>query len=180
MTLRFLFLSLLSIVSLSPLRAESPPVLEEKPLPEIRASIALPKDWFVHQEKDEDVVIYQFSRENPGEGVLTAGLILTVTPKVLERTAMKPSQYGIEMLSAMGDEDAPKIQPVTEGPIETSRVVHLSKDESGAIQTVNIAKANDTSGTLYFLTWQAPAAEEESLKDLREKILSSLKIDPTF
>lgn len=154
--------------------------LEEKPLPEIKGSILMPKGWFSKTDKEEDVVIYQFSREKPGEGAFSTGLILTVTPKVTERTEMKPSQYGIEMITATLDEGAPKIEPVKEGALESYRASHVIESETGNIEMINIAKANDATGTLYFLTWQSPTAETETLKELREKILSSLTLDPAL
>lgn len=171
---------LLSLFLTSVAFAQEAPELEEKKLPEIKASIAVPKDWFVKIDKEEDVVIYQFSREKPGDGAFATGLILTVTPKVPERTEMKPSQYGIEMISATLDEGAPKIEPVKEGALESYRASHQIESETGNVDMINIAKANDATGTLYFLTWQAPVAEEASIKDLREKILSSLTLDPAF
>ena len=173
-------LLLLSLVLASSAFAAEAPVLEEKPLPEIKGSITLPKEWFVKMDKEDDVVVYQFSREKPSETGFATGLILTVTPKVTERTEMKPSQYGVEMLSAMLEDGAPKIEPVKEGPIESYRAAHQIEGEAGNVEMINIAKANDGTGTLYFLTWQAPASEEENIKDLREKILASLKLDPAF
>lgn len=160
--------------------AAETPELEEKPLPEIKGSILLPKEWFVKMDKEDDVVIYQFSREKPGDAAFSTGLILTVTPKVTERTEMKPSQYGIEMITATLDDGAPRIEPVKEGALESYRASHLIESESGNVEMIHIAKANDATGTLYFLTWQAPVAEEETLRDLREKILASLTLDPAF
>jgi hypothetical protein len=96
MIARFLFCLFLASAAF----AQETPELEEKPLPEIKGSILMPKNWFVKTDKEEDVVIYQFSREKPGEAGFSTGLIVTVTPKVTERTEMKPSQYGIEMLTA--------------------------------------------------------------------------------
>ena len=173
-------LPLFGLILASAVLADDAPVLEEKPLPDIKGSILLPKDWFVKQDKEDDVVIYQFSREKPGDGAFSTGLILTVTPKVTERTEMKPSQYGVEMLSAMLDDGAPKLQPVKEGALETCRASHIIESETGNVEMINIAKANDATSTLYFLTWQAPAAETETIKDLREKILASLKLDPAY
>lgn len=173
-------LPLLCLLLASAAFAAEAPMLEEKSLPEIKAAISVPKDWFVKIDKEEDVVIYQFSREKPGDGGFTTGLILTVTPKVPERTEMKPSQYGIEMISAMLDEGAPKIEPVKEGALESYRASHLIESETGNVDMINIAKANDATGTLYFLTWQAPVSEEAAIRDLREKILGSLKLDPAF
>lgn len=176
----FRFFSLLCLVLAAQAFAGESPVLEEKPLPEIKGAITLPKEWFVNVDKEDDVVIYQFSREKPSETGFVTGLILTATPKVPERTEMKPSQYGVEMLTAMLEDGAPKIEPVQEGAIESYRAAHQIEGENGNVEMINIAKANDGTGTLYFLTWQAPAAEEETIKGLREKILSSLKLDPSF
>jgi hypothetical protein len=173
-------LPLLSLLFASAAFAAEAPVLEEKPLPEIQGAISVPKDWFVKIDKEEDVVIYQFSREKPDDGGFATGLILTVTPKVPERTEMKPSQYGIEMITATLDEGAPKIEPVKEGALESYRASHLIESEPGNVDMINIAKANDATGTLYFLTWQAPVSEEATIKDLREKILGSLQLDPAF
>lgn len=173
-------LSLFGILMASAVWAADELELEEKALPEIKGSIAVPKDWFFKQEKEDDVVIYQLSREKPDAGTSTTGLILTVTPKVKERTEMKPSQYGIEMLTAMLDEGAPKIEPVKEGDFETYRASYVIESEGGNIQNIGVAKANDGTGTLYYLTWQSPVAEEEKIKDLREKILGSLKLDPAY
>jgi hypothetical protein len=171
---------LLCAVLASGLMASEPPVLEEKALPEIKGAITLPKDWYVKVDKEDDVVVYQFSREKPTEAGFTTGLILTVTPKVKERTEMSPSQYGIEMLSATLDEGAPGIEPVKDGPIQSFRASHQVEGENGAIEMINIARANDGTGTLYFLTWQSPVSESDSLKELRERILSSLRLDPGF
>jgi hypothetical protein len=173
-------LALLGLILVSDLMAAEPPELEEKALPEIKAAITLPKEWFVKVDKEDDVVVYQFSREKPTETGFVTGLILTVTPKVKERTEMKPSQYGVEMLSAMLEDGAPKIEPVKEGPIESYRATHQIEGENGNVEMINIAKANDATGTLYFLTWQAPVSEEATIKELRETILGSLKLDPAF
>lgn len=173
-------LLLLSLVLAFEVFAADPPELEEKALPEIKGSITLPKEWFVKVDKEDDVVVYQFSREKPTETGFATGLILTVTPKVTERTEMKPSQYGLEMLSAMQEDGAPKIEPVKEGAIESYRAAHQIEGENGNVEMINIAKANDATGTLYFLTWQAPVAEEATIKDLRESILSSLKLDSAY
>ena len=45
---------------------------------------------------------------------------------------------------------------------------------------INLAKANDSTGTLYFATWQSPENEEPQLEKLREAVLASLKFDPAF
>jgi hypothetical protein len=84
------------------------------------------------------------------------------------------------MLSAMLEDGAPKIEPVKEGTIESYRASHQIEGENGNVEMINIAKANDGTGTLYFLTWQAAASEADSIKELREKILASLKLDPAF
>ena len=53
------------------------PVLQEKALPEIKGSILVPEGWFVQQEKEDGVIVYRISRDQPVNAVaLTAYLIL--------------------------------------------------------------------------------------------------------
>jgi len=73
------------------------------------------------------------------------------------------------------------LKKTVDGPWQIFRSGYkIDADDGGDVQIVNFAKANDQSGTLYFVTWQSPAAEEGKLAPVREAIISSLKLDPSF
>lgn len=157
--------------------------LKEQALPAINAKILIPEGWFTKQESDDGVTVYQVSREKAEneEDVFSAGLILSVTNKVPDRASMKPSEYASDLLSSAQDEgDGAKLQRTEEGPFQCLRLEYTIESDQGNIKVINVAKANDSTGTLYFATWQSPEKEEPQLKELREAVLASMKFDPTF
>jgi hypothetical protein len=159
------------------------PALKEQALPAINAKILIPEGWFTKEESDDGVTVYQVSRERAEteEDVFSAGLILSVTNKVPDRASMKPSEYASDLLSSAQDEgDDAKLQRTEEGPFQCLRLEYTIESTEGNIKVINLAKANDSTGTLYFATWQSPEKEEPQLKELREAVLASLKFDPTF
>jgi hypothetical protein len=157
--------------------------LKEQALPAIKAKILIPEGWFTKEESDDGVTVYQVSREKAEneEEVFSAGLILSVTNKVPDRASMKPSEYASDLLSSAQDEgDGAKLQRTEEGPFQCLRLEYTIESDQGNIKVINLAKANDSTGTLYFATWQSPEKEEPQLKELREAVLASMKFDPTF
>ena len=74
---------------------------KEQALPAINAKMLIPEGWYMKQESDDGVTVYQISREkaeNEG-GHLSAGLIVSVTTKVPDRASMKPSEYANDLFS---------------------------------------------------------------------------------
>lgn len=164
------------------LRAQEAP-LKEQALPEIKAKILIPEGWYTKAGSEDGVTVYQISREKTEseDEAFRAGLILSVTNKVPDRASMRPSEYANDLLSSAQEEgDGPKLERTQEGPFQCFRVEYTIESDEGNIKVVNMAKANDDTGTLYFATWQSPEKEESQLKDVRERILASLAFDPTF
>ncbi len=162
------------------LRAEEPEMVDT-PLPKIHASILVPKGWNLTEQESEGVLTYTISREklkSPDDSP-AAGLVLQVTPKVKERTEMTPSDYASDLLSGMKDDDA-TIEKSEEGPFKDFQTTYTTEGEEGTSRVLCLAKGNDKSGTLYFLSWHTPQAEAAKLDPIREKIFAALKFDPTF
>ncbi|HEY5953746.1 MAG TPA: hypothetical protein VIT18_05230 [Terrimicrobiaceae bacterium] len=173
----------LAILMTTALAFGQQPALKEQALSAIKATILVPEGWNVREESEDGVTVYQITREKAeAEGdPFSAGLILSVTTKVPDRASMKPSEYSNDLLTSAQEEgDGPAVEKTTEGPLQCLRAEYTIESDDGDIKVVNLAKANDTTGTLYFATWQSPAKEETTLKELRENVLSSLKIDPSY
>jgi hypothetical protein len=159
------------------------PTLKEQALPAIKGSILLPDGWHMKEESEDGVIVYQISREKAegGEQIFSTGLILSVTTKVPDRASMKPSEYANDLLTSAQEEgDGAKLEKTQEGPLECLRLEYTIESEEGNIKVINLAKANDATGTLYFATWQSAEKEEPALKPVREAVLSSMKLDPSF
>ena len=175
--------ALLFIALLTTAAFAQEPAMKKQDLTAIKGSIELPEGWFLKEDTEDGVSIYQITREKTEkEGdTFTAGLILTVTPKVQERTGESPSAYAKDILPSSPDEPGGKeLQMTEEGPLKCFRTEYDIEGEGGNIKVVNLAKANDGTSTLYFITWQSPEAEDKKLKDVREKIFSSLTVDPAY
>jgi hypothetical protein len=159
------------------------PALKEQSLPTIKGKMLLPEGWFLKEQSEDGVTVYQITREkveNEGD-IFSAGLILSVTTKVPDRASMKPSEYANDLLTSAQDEgEDAKLEKTEEGPLQCLRVEYTIESDEGNIKVINLAKANDSTGTLYFATWQSPEKEETQIKTLREAVLSSIKLDPTF
>ena len=174
----FVFLALTTAMAFG-----DPPALKEQALPAVKGSILLPEGWHMKEESEDGVSVYQMSREKAeGEGeIFSAGLILSVTTKIPERASLKPSEYAKDLLTSAQEEgDGAQLVKTQEGPLECLRVEYTIESDEGNMRVINLAKANDATGTLYFATWQSPEKEEAALKPLRDAILSSIKVDPSF
>lgn len=155
---------------------------KEEALPAIKGALLLPDGWHIKEETEDGVAVYQITREkvDSSSDTFTDELILSATPKVPERAGMKPSEYAAELLASALEEGGKELQKSEEGAVKSFRTEYMIESEQGKMLVINIAKANDTTGTLYFLTWQSLASEPAALAGQREKILASLKLDPAF
>lgn len=165
----------LALLIASAARAQAP-ALARRDLPSIKASLELPEGWSLTEESEDGVFVFQV---RGAETAAAASFTLTVTTKVPERAAVKPSEYARDLLGA-ADGGEGGVQAGDEGPLKIFLSDYFIEGENGNIKVVNQAKANDQTGTLYFLSWQAPEAESLALDPLREKIFASLKLDPAF
>lgn len=164
-------------LALLPLARAEMPLLQKRDLPSVKASIELPEGWQVKEESEDGVAVFQVSREEPGGGASTAGFTLTVTTKIPERANMKASEYAKDLL---GSSELDHVKETEEEPWKCFSTEYAIEGDGGNVEVVNLAKANDQTGTLYFLSWQSREAEDVELGPLREKIFSSLKLDPGF
>ncbi len=173
---------LLALLSLATALAEEP-AMKDQPLAAIKGACSLPEGWFFSESTEDGVTVYQISKEKPADegDTPSEGLILSATPKVNERASMKPSEYATELLSAAAEESGSKETVKTEeGPLKCFRSEYAIDGDGGKILVITIAKANDETGTLYFFTWQNPESDEAAIAPVREKFLSSFKLDPAF
>ena len=108
------------------------PALKEQTLPEIKAKMLLPDGWYMKEESEDGVTVYQISREKAeDEGdTFSAGLILSVTTKVPDRASMKPSEYANDLLTSAQDEgDSAKLRKDRgrTAPVPSGRVHHRER-----------------------------------------------------
>lgn len=169
------------LLAAAPARPADPPPLVERALPEIKASVKIPEGWHVRQDSEDGVVVYQITRESTESdgGIFLVGFTLSVTPDVPGRLQMPPSQYAVDLLN-FSVEEGGTVDSVDKPPFKVITTAYSVEGEGGDVTVTDVATANDKTGTLYFLAWQNPKAEEAAVAPLREAVLGSLKFDPAF
>ncbi|MFZ4774696.1 MAG: hypothetical protein ACOYM3_04995 [Terrimicrobiaceae bacterium] len=155
--------------------------LHEQLLPEVKGSIQIPEGWTSTTESDEGVFVYHLGKPNPSGEPDPSSITLSVTTKVPDRTTQSPSQYASALIDMSQDEgpNSP-IQKGLSNGLPSLRSEYDFESDKGKMRAVNIAIPNDKTGTLYFFAWQAPMEEPVEVEAIREKILASVKFDPSF
>lgn len=152
--------------------------LSDHPLDDVKASLQIPAGWESKKEAEDGVFVYQFGK---GHGPGATSITLSVTTTVPDRTGQSPSEYAAALIDMSQDEGSDStVQKGDFHGLKSLRVEYDFDCETGRMHAVNVAIANDKTGTLYFFAWQTPLDESVEQEALREKILSSAKFDPAF
>ena len=173
------------IGSISPaLAIERPPPVEGyqwAECPEILAAFLRPEGWHFKKVKQSDIWGYFITKENiDTEGSFVTGLTVFVKPNIPEKKGMIPSEYAAAYIQA-GMETRKIVKKPwqrTMGPFEAFGVGLLNPDpDGGDFITHNLSIANDTTGTLYTIIFEGPAANWEATWKIGEPMLQRFFID---
>lgn len=155
------------------------PALVDHTFEDIAVKARIPEGWHINRDEEEGVVVYQVSRERPGaSGEYHAGFTLSMTPDVPGRAGLKPGLYAQDLLSFAVEDGGGEISKETRGPWEIFRAEYSIEGISGKLRILDYAVANDQTGTLYFVAWQIPGDEAETLGEIRDAVINSLIFDP--
>ncbi len=167
---------LLLLTAALAIAAEVP--LGQHALEEVKGSVMIPEGWTSTKESEDGVFVYHFGKNENGSG---PSITLSVTTKVADRTGQSPSEYAAALIE-MSQEESPgsTVQKGDFQGLKSLRVEYDIESEAGQMHAVNVALANDRTGTLYFFAWQTPLGDSMELEALREKILASAEFDPEF
>ncbi len=157
--------------------------LVSREIPEIHATMLLPKDWTLLPGKllEGDVLLATREKIISDSDPWTTGLSMTIDRNGAKDSGQKASDYALalahEAREKAGDEASPIVQSQS-GPFHEIRFdFPVAGDQP--LQVTEVLLANDTTGTLAVILWQSPKEEAEKLHDLRESILTGIKLDPT-
>lgn len=172
-------LSLGLLVLATTLALAEPPALEKRPLSAIKATVKVPTDWQLTESTEDGVVVYQITREAKDDSNFSVGMTISVTPDVPGRAQVSPSQYAADLL-AFSVEEGGTVETVDRPPFKVISTQYHVDGEEAALAIKDVATANDSTGTLYFVAWQSPQSEEKEIQALRDQILDSFAFDPKF
>jgi hypothetical protein len=160
------------------------PALTIRELPEIHATILLPKDWTLLPGKllEGDELLATRDQIATPSDPWTTGLSMSIDRNGAKDSGQKASVYAINMArearQKAGDEATP-IQESQCGSFHDARFDFVVNADQPLLFT-EILRANDTTGTLTVILWQSLKKESAKLQELKEQILAGIKLDPTL
>lgn len=148
---------------------------------ETKSAFLKPTGWFSKKAKKGETWGYFITKENIDKtGKFNTGLTVNIIPNIQKKKGMPPTEYA----AAFIQEGAKSRKVVKEpwqknmGPFQSFGVVLLNKDNKGGdFITHNLAIGNDATGTIYLITFEAPASSWESAWKKGEPMLQRFLID---
>jgi hypothetical protein len=159
------------------------PTMQAKSLPEIHATMLLPKDWTLLPGKllEGDVLLATRERISSESDPWTTGLSMSIDRNGAKDSGQKASDYARSLAHEASEKAGEEASPIKEseaGPFHEIRFDFPVAGDQPLLVT-EILKANDKTGTLAVILWQSPKDEAETLHNLREQVLAGIKLDPT-
>ncbi len=173
----------------SPVISTNPPVsppplqLVVQPLPEIHASMLLPKDWTLLPGKllQGDVLLATREKITTDSDPWTTGLSMTIDRNGAKDSGQKASIYALGLAREAHEKAGDEASPIRESQSGEFHEVRFDFPVIGEqpLCVTEVLRANDKTGTLAVILWQSSKEEAAKLHDLREQILAGIKLDPS-
>jgi len=181
-----LFIALLTLSSLSLTTYAELPAPPEgytwHKLDIIKASLLVPDGWHVKHQGTGDKNLWAISKEDIDKnGSFETGLTFISTQNVSTKPQGKvpPSKFAAAMLKEMKKKcPLERESSGLQGPFYTVRYQYIDAPKGKtAIRIYNLLMANDKTGTLYQVVYEAPLNEWDDAWRIGEPILKKILID---
>jgi hypothetical protein len=168
-------------------RADDPPMKPPKGYgwancPEIKGAFLQPSGWSFKQSKQGDTLGFFVTKEKiDDKGQFMTGLTVNVVPDIPKKKSMAPSAFARQYREAARKTVAfTKEWDKDMGPFKSVGFRFDKKDKAGSFTVHNLLIANDKTGTIYIVMYEAPTSEWEEAWKLGEPMLQYLYIDDTI
>jgi hypothetical protein len=175
------------VLSVAAAQADDPPMTPPKGYtwancPSIKAAFLKPDGWYFKSTKQGDTQGFFISKEKiEAGGGYTTGLAVNVIPDIPKKKSVAPSAYARQFReSARKNVTFTKEWDKDMGPFKSVGFVYTKKDKAGSFTVHNLLIANDKTGTMYLVTFEAPAEEWAEAWKIGEPMLNFLFIDDTI
>lgn len=149
--------------------------------PEIKGALLAPDGWHFKKQIETDTLAYFVSKENiDAAGEFTTGLSLNVLKNVNVVMQAPPSAFARELIAEAAATSNVREPAWTksQGPFRSHGIVVTTPDlDKGDYVTHMLAIANDSTGTLYLLTFESPVGDWAQASAIAEPMLKRLWID---
>jgi hypothetical protein len=152
-------------------------------IPGVRGKIAIPPDWNFLPGKllEGDVLLAVREKISSENDPWTTGLSMTIDRNSAKDSGMSAGDYALSIAKEAREKAGEEASPISDSTNGGFREIRFEFPVQTDIplQVTEVLRANDKTGTVAVILWQSTKAEAESLRDLREAVLSGLVLDPS-
>jgi hypothetical protein len=166
---------------------EPPKGFSWQQLPFVKASFLLPEDWFfkfILDNKEEKYKYYMTKENLEQKGVYETGFEVRVIRGVPSKDKGKlPSQYSVEAVAATEKKvKFVKKWDEKKGIFKEIGYIYVdNSDENASLTVQRLYISNDTTGTVYILTFEGPTRRWDNLwKTTGEIMFKNISIDESM
>jgi hypothetical protein len=150
--------------------------------PDIKGAFLRPNGWHFKKHKQGDTLGYFITKENIKEtGEFLTGMTVNVIPNIPKKKSMSPYKFAESYRDAA--RTAVKFSKEWDkdmGPFRSLGFVVDKQHEDGQFRVHHLLIANEKTGTLYLVLFEAPVAEWDAAWKIAEPMLQFLYIDDTI
>jgi tetratricopeptide (TPR) repeat protein len=154
-----------------------------------RAVFLRPKGWHFKSAEKQDTLAYFITKElippdaKLGTVQFETGISINVLRQVPQSTGRRPSEYARSYIEEV--RKSPKHETVRTfqprgGPLAGFGIEIREKAGDRPLRMHHVLFANDSTGTLYLVIFETPAASWDKEWPIAEKVLKQLGFDPKF
>jgi len=145
---------------------------------EVNGRFLKPKGWFFRKDILNGTKAYFISKEEIiGEGKFSTGLSINVITEIQKRSGFTPSLYAANFLKqAMKAKAVEKVWSEDFGPFAATGFSHPDSKADHQFYMSYLLAANEKSGTLYLMYFEAPQSEwEEAVWEAIKRLTENKK-----
>lgn len=162
-------------------RPPAPAGYQWQECPEIKGALLRPDNWYFRKEVSADTIAYFISEENTRtDGEFFTGFSMNVLKGVDRIMGAPPSRYAEELVAEAARSSHVRKKPWIRrmGPFVSHAVIVTTPDiVKGDFVTHMLAIANDTTGTMYLVTFESPVEDWQEASQIAEPMLKHIGID---
>ena len=149
---------------------------------EIKGAFLRPIGWHFRKDKRGETIGFFITKEDITKtGSFKTGLTVNVIPDIPKKKSMSPYDFARQVReTAKESSKLTKEWNKDMGPFKSVGFVYDKKDDAGNFTVHNLLIANNKTGTLYLVIFEAPSAEWTETWKIAEPMLKYLYIDDTI
>jgi len=168
----------------SPDKATTKSALIPHDIPGIKGKIAIPGDWTYLPGKllEGDVLLAVREKISDENDQWSTGLTMTLDKNGAADSGMKAGDYAMGIACEAREKAGEESSPITESTNGVFRDIRFEFPIQGDTPLVvtELLRANEKTGTVAVILWQSPKAEGQTLRPLRDLVLTGITLDPAL